>query len=47
VKKGIKKEYKTDMSVVPNLVNLFKHMHSTLAVRSSVVLLIISTHFFA
>ena len=34
VKKGIKKEYKTDMSVVPNLVNLFKHLYGTLAVRT-------------
>jgi hypothetical protein len=47
VKKGIKKEYKTDMSVVPNLVNLFKHLYGTLAVRSSVLLLFLSALFFA
>jgi hypothetical protein len=30
IKKGIKKEYKTDMGVIPNLVKLFQHLHFTL-----------------
>jgi hypothetical protein len=34
VKKGVKKEYRTDMSVVPNLVKLFQHLYGTLAVMS-------------
>ena len=36
MRKGVKKEYKTDMSVVPNLVNLFKCLYGTISVSSAV-----------